>query len=373
MAWWAVLSHCIGLTSTDIRLPARLWTMIADGHGAVQVFMILSGFVITHLLVTKREPWARYMARRFFRIFPLYAACVTAAALLAPWQRAGLATISGASPFLATMAARFDTGISNPGVMLPVKFTMLHGLIPESWLANASGAYLGPGWSISTEWQFYLLAPACLALASRRVGAALFAGGIVAFGLFSRYFDNPAFVGKFAHLFLLGAVSAVAVVRAREDPGARPWVAAALSWGAGAVVAFVWALAPAWPTDAWPVTLWFLCLWAVVARHAAPAEPLGGVVRAFLGSGFLRLLGKFSYSTYLVHLPILLCLLRPLAGSATPAWGPGLFVKLVAIGFPTVFAASWLAFNLVEKPGIQFGRRCVELFTRAGTPPVPAR
>ena len=45
---------------------------------------------------------------------------------------------------------------------------LLHGMIPETWLADANFTFLSQGWSISLEWQFYLLAPALFLLVTRR-------------------------------------------------------------------------------------------------------------------------------------------------------------------------------------------------------------
>lgn len=40
---------------------------------------------------------------------------------------------------------------------------LIHGLIPPSALPDAAAAFLGRAWSISTEWQFYLIAPQAVA------------------------------------------------------------------------------------------------------------------------------------------------------------------------------------------------------------------
>lgn len=362
MAWLVVLCHLFALSAVSPPL-GRYFSILSDGRGAVQVFMILSGFVITHLLTVKREAWTLYLVRRFFRIFPLYAVCLTVAVLLAPWEGEALHRLAANSPDLTRLARDFETGAANPALMLPFKLTMLHGVPPEGWgpLAHSADAYLGPGWSISTEWQFYLLAPLCLAAAQSVGRASVWAAAIAAFTLISHKLDaltSFAFVGRFAHLFFLGAISAKGY---HWSLTATPAAAAAairwLRWGAAAVVAFLWAVVPQWPIDTWPFTLWAICLWAVMTRRHCPDEPLGSWVRATLGAGPLRFLGRVSYSTYLVHIPILFCLAGWLTRGGRPSVGWGPFVKLAALGVPLILAASQLAYRCVEQPGIEIGRR----------------
>jgi peptidoglycan/LPS O-acetylase OafA/YrhL len=55
------------------------------GVYAVDGFIILSGFVISQLLVTKNEPYGLYIFRRFMRLFPAFIACLAIALLVRPF------------------------------------------------------------------------------------------------------------------------------------------------------------------------------------------------------------------------------------------------------------------------------------------------
>src|SRR5690606_24899481 len=42
------------------------------GGGSVDVFIMISGFVMAHTLMQRPEPWLPFITRRAFRIFPVY-------------------------------------------------------------------------------------------------------------------------------------------------------------------------------------------------------------------------------------------------------------------------------------------------------------
>src|SRR3977135_3962195 len=82
LAGSVVLCHIIFMSKLDehYRVAAMLRR---TGDDAVMIFVILSGFVITHLIVIRQERYGAYLLRRFFRIFPIYAVCTSASALCA--------------------------------------------------------------------------------------------------------------------------------------------------------------------------------------------------------------------------------------------------------------------------------------------------
>src|SRR5689334_16724731 len=68
-ALWVVLDHALRNAGvTDGPFVATL----LDGAKAVRIFIVISGFVITHLILMKSERYDVYLGRRFFRLFPLY-------------------------------------------------------------------------------------------------------------------------------------------------------------------------------------------------------------------------------------------------------------------------------------------------------------
>src|SRR5690348_3107326 len=72
LAWWVVGFHLYqstGLVTLNIK-PLAL--TLGQGWGAVPIFFILSGLVIAMTGEARREPYATFVVRRFFRLAPVY-------------------------------------------------------------------------------------------------------------------------------------------------------------------------------------------------------------------------------------------------------------------------------------------------------------
>lgn len=128
----------------------------AGGH-AVNVFIIVSGFVITHLILSKRESYFPFIIRRFFRIFPVFLFCTTLSVILIrfyvmifmpPWG----VHLGMKLTMLAEQQHHFP-------LHALLHLTMLHGVPPQEIVPFSSSTLLAPAWSLSLEWQFYLVAP----------------------------------------------------------------------------------------------------------------------------------------------------------------------------------------------------------------------
>jgi len=67
LAWTVVLCHVTLHTGADRKWPLIEKLETSSVH-AVCIFIIISGFVITHLLLEKQEDYLPYITRRFLRI-----------------------------------------------------------------------------------------------------------------------------------------------------------------------------------------------------------------------------------------------------------------------------------------------------------------
>lgn len=133
------------------------WIAIQRGFLGVDLFFVISGFLIVTLLLRERRKTGnlslrRFYARRFLRIFPVYYAVLLLVAVAA-----------FASHGMAAAATRRD---------LPYAAAYVSNLVPMASL-------LGITWSLSTEEQFYLIIPGLEKYAGRWTMAIL----IVAYAL----------------------------------------------------------------------------------------------------------------------------------------------------------------------------------------------
>lgn len=146
-----------------MRVKGVFLKILPAGNLAVNVFMVISGFVIAHLLMQGRETYWQYILRRGWRLLPLMLAMIALAIAIRPLYENAYVL----NPFLSEhdmRANRFQAEKTYWPWHILAHVTMLHGAIPENVLKYASTTYLAPAWSISLEWQFYIFAPVFLSM-----------------------------------------------------------------------------------------------------------------------------------------------------------------------------------------------------------------
>lgn len=117
------------------------------GWGGVNLFFVLSGFLITGILLESKQHqhyFRTFYIRRTLRIFPIYYLTLFSLAVLAKWK--GLS-------------------IRDVGWFLLYGQNYLLGV--KSWVAQFPAAF-NHSWSLAVEEQFYLLWPLAVFLLSRR-------------------------------------------------------------------------------------------------------------------------------------------------------------------------------------------------------------
>lgn len=288
----------------------------SGGVTGVTLFFVLSGFLITSLLVGElgssgRIDVKQFYVRRVRRLLPALLALVAVALLYE--------SIAGKGP----AQVGFSIGaLSYMGNWLAVK-----GI----WL----GPWLGHTWSLAIEEQFYLLWPAVIILFRRRLGLLLCLALIGAAASASERVllwhgavsENRVYNGTDtrADAILLG--SALALWVARDGRLPRGWVAAL-----GAVM-LLSATALGGAADVYLVAPTLAALGAVLLL-ARPAN-----LFAWTPLGFT---GRISYSLYLWHVPMIYVIVHRMNNDP-------LIVRVAAL-FGVSYALAILSYRFIEQP-----------------------
>ncbi|MFD2718605.1 acyltransferase family protein [Hymenobacter monticola] len=261
------------------------------GDEGVTLFFVLSGFLITYLLLLEQEQFGqvavgRFYRRRALRIWPLYYAVVLLALLVLP-HVAYLRT----HDFSAHITQLPGKALLH-ALLLPNVALVLHGGIP----------FLSQAWSIGTEEQFYLLWPWVLRQAGRHVLPAV--GGVFLLLLWAQrgvvlafHAAQPApapwltFAFNFLYYFrldclVLGAMPAVLLFQ-RRTAVLRGLMAPATQWLCLAAVAGLLVWGRPFPLHEEV----YAALFAVLILNLAAADK--PVIS--LEAGWLNYLGKLSY------------------------------------------------------------------------------
>lgn len=284
-AWLVVLYH-IRLAFAP-SVPAQLLVVLGKGYLAVDLFFVLSGFVLwltwgRRLSTEGTGAFAPFLQKRVARVWPLHAVMLAATVV-------------------------FALAISGSGRALPDSYRWselpLHMLLLQNWGITRDIGWNDPSWSISTELAAYLCFAVITPLFGHRLKMgksiswiiALFAIPLLIFALdrlFATYGEallgaDIAFFGLARCLVQFACGVAICIVwQARDGMALRAL------WGA-TILSCLIALANG-ARETFFVPLAFTALVGLVAstssRHANP-----------LSSRVLVWLGEISYSTYLVH------------------------------------------------------------------------
>jgi peptidoglycan/LPS O-acetylase OafA/YrhL len=336
-------------------LPGLVQSLVSHGGAAVDLFFVLSGLVITKTLDRAGIRADAFLIARAARIFPVFLPVFAAAVLLQSWP-CGL----DAMPWISEgNAARSICVTAWPRTWLPeiaAHLTMTHGLFPRAVMPDAWVSFLGATWSLSTEWQFYLLALLLARGDVRRLVVVLLvlaaAGAEWRLSMPEMAQFSRAFLPNKAHFFALGVASMSLI--GRQPGGMRCYVA---------VLAATLVICATHGSFGrlLPPLVWSLCL-AVQMRPGAPGLRQAGMV---LRSRIAQYLGAISYCVYLVNEPIHKLvsgvLSRVADGDAvlfTILWVP------VSILLP-IGVSAWLHVS-VEVPALRWGRSVAQAVASRG-------
>ena len=346
----AILAVCI--FHMTVMTPTcgldRVWARIGlFGWAGVDLFFVLSGFLITGILLeSKGAPnyFRSFYARRVLRIFPLYYAALTLFVVVLPHfgsLRAHALAPSDGSPLW------YWAYLCNYSI---------------AWRHSFPHGPLSVTWSLAIEEQFYLIWPALVLLLSRRqLITACFTVGVLSLlaraDLVWRHADwiSP-YVLTPCRMDSLAAGALIAA--AARGPGGLRSILPYARWG-GIVSVLLMVGLFVWVGAEWqfrgPGQIFGYTLLAALFASMLPiaiALPAGNIAERFLSSRLMRLFGRYSYAMYLFHQPVRTLLrervLSPerwprLFGSLLPSQ---LVFYVIALVLTTAVAAvSWACFE----------------------------
>jgi len=330
---------------------------IGMGWIGVDLFFVLSGFLITGILCESRESphyFRVFYGRRTVRIFPLYYAALAIFFFLGPLVMTHLYR-----PALADL----QSGTTVRFFAWTYLLNWYEGF--KGW--NAVAHPLQHFWSLSIEEQFYLIWPLLVLRLARRRLMSVCVGIMVAaltlrVAMFWLHFPFAAYTWTICRADSLAMGAAVAL--AARDPG--DWKAL-LKWARLLALPLLFAIilgrilnsrctvgpgdTPTFFMNTFELTLagafFGMCIGLAVAAHKeSPGHRI-------LASPFLRFFGKYSYCLYVCHLPVIVILAKAglnsshLAGKLHSELLSVLAVDAIAFAVSIMIAfASW---HLYEK------------------------
>jgi peptidoglycan/LPS O-acetylase OafA/YrhL len=337
-ALYVLVYHLAKMPPLATGLPRFGQTLVFFGGSGVILFFVISAFCLC-LTMPGRDVTsavaAKFYAKRFFRIAPLFYAVVS-----------------------LTLVRNFlvrDIVPAHGDVLANVTFTF--NLIP-----GTQDSLVFAGWTIGVEMLFYLIFPALYALL-RGVPAKVLAYGLAGlafsallWALAAAPIDRDRYalltVVHYLPVFLLGMI-AFDLFNMLHARGAGRRTGAVLL--GASTLAFAGHLSGRLADPAFAPFFWAGGSYALLLLGLAFC-PLGMVVNRAT-----QFLGQISYSVYLLHGPVILVINRPVFPRIYALDLPvaAKFGLCLAVTLAVTLAVSWLAYRFVERPGIALGRRLI--------------
>ncbi|MGG5208975.1 acyltransferase family protein [Chryseobacterium sp. MIQD13] len=194
IAAFAVIVHHIELFKKRDKFPSLLDSKYTSyfiehlGKNGVHLFFVLSGFLITYLLLSEKQKSGyinlkKFYLRRIFRIWPLYYIIFLISFILIPVLAGSFALFSDASSYYNTVINRSDYGLRT--VFLYALFLPNLALHEGRIIVGASQS-----WSVGVEEQFYIVWPLIVSFFNRKVTVIVFGAILIAFVMINFKFYN---------------------------------------------------------------------------------------------------------------------------------------------------------------------------------------
>lgn len=299
---------------------------VIPGGNGVTIFFFLSGYLITSLLVSEHQSTGTvsikdFYLRRIYRILP---------------------------PLYASMAFAFFLSLAvGTYVYLEGEAVLAQAAMVSNYFFFTEGASLRiPLWSLAVEEHYYIFFPFIFLVLVRRITyrqmAMIFLALCVAALLLRYYYALFTPLAHYTYFWshtrydsiLFGCILALWNNPVLEKSAWRP------HWPAAAAALLVMLACIAIRDPLFRDTLRYSIQGASLIVLFSFAVSSSGLVSRTLSNSYLRLIGKYSYSIYLLHLPIIKSLRTLFPAITVPV--------VVLVAGALSFALSALMYRYVE-------------------------
>lgn len=323
------------------------WTWLSGWVG-VYLFFVLSGFLITTLLLREQDRTGRislsnFYLRRVFRILPPY-----------------LVILGGIIAFVLLRAEFLERGFPRA---LKYYLTFMNEFFPST-ADHAADNFFSGSWTLGIEEKFYLVWPFLLVAigigAAKRKFLLVAAAMAVLLALvpltsgWTLEGSKVAIYHSTIHYFILAGGCLLAITLhyrrgyALLQPLTHPLAAIPI---VAAFVALHVNLDTVWTASG--QNLWWLVAYAGLTMLLLIVLVSPGPLRWLLGTAPMRFVGERSYSLYLLQGPVHFVVVQAVPGLAQSRTVSALVVFLVGL------AIADLIHRWVEKPLIDVGKRVI--------------
>lgn len=324
------------------QLAEGISGFIGSGSHGVDLFFVLSAYLITELLLREKEKMGSldvksFYLRRILRIWPLYYFFVPLAAFVPYLNPQGAFSLKYVIPFLL-LAGNWSTIVFGP-----------------------TGSVAEPLWSVSVEEQFYLAWPPLVAKLSRHgivmaCAIMIIAANVARFTLLSRHSTGwQIWANTFTHLDAMAGGILLAILLQGKTPRFGLWIRMSL------ITFGIMGIASSGYFDEVHPGVTRI---SILGGYPVLALSCTGIVLAFIGmplrTRWLQYLGKISYGLYVYHLTCI----RFTDQLLSMRWG------ILGIAIRTCFAlgltilVSAISYRFLETPFLKLKRKFTYIASR---------
>ena len=345
-AIWIVLYHGEQLIRSFLensKESSEIWhftmnplvAVIREGHSAVALFMVLSGFIFTYGAYGKTIAYKEFIFNRILRIYPLFLCLVFLS--------------------LAENPSAFDLASFVTTVLPLANIKVL-----------ATGTLIAMAWAISIEFQFYLIFPFLLRFLNTYKTKFFFSaiGCALLFRLLGASLGANVRDLSYWHLagridqFIAGMAAAAVIHNFDLRPRNMRCLLVLI------VVLIIGILFGFHRLGGWPDSGLWKVIWPTLEGSMYAV-----LVVSYIGSGtiishalsrFLSGCGEVSFSIYLLHFPIIAAVIRHnILWRPTNSASLNAVLSTLWIVLPITVTSSILTYNSVEKPFLSLRKKYI--------------